>query len=1174
MAGQDPQFSLSDRYLIENGTIYLNGLQAMVRLPLDVARRDRRAGRQTASLITGYEGSPLAGYDLELARWQGLLTDQQIVFRPALNEELAANAVMGSQLASASSRRTNDGVVGYWYGKAPGRDRATDALRHGNLGGAHPDGGALVFVGDDSVAKSSTVPSSSEMALAELGLPVLSPSNPQDVLDLGVHGVEMSRFSGLWVGMKIATNVADGGATTHVAIDRVTPVRPDDHIGGRRYEHEVSAQFLQPTLARLEHSLLNERLDLARRYSVANGLNPVTGAGSGARVGIIVSGMSYLDVKQALGELGLDDADLDRLGVRILKLGMVYPLDRGEIRSFAEGLAEIIVVEEKRSFIEAGVKEILYRQPGAPAVSGKKTPQDEPLLRADADLTPEIIAAALGQRLSLHMELPVLVETPVATRPPLPSPLPLLQRTAYFCSGCPHSRSTRTPETSLVGGGIGCHTMVISMPRSRTGTLIGFAQMGGEGASWLGMEPFVADEHLIQNLGDGTFHHSGSLAIRAAVAAKSHITYRLLYNSAVAMTGGQTPVGVMTVPKIADVLLAEGVQRIAITTEDPRRYRKVSLPSGVRVYHRDDAEKVQRELAKVPGVTVLIHDQECATELRRKRKRGILPEPPERAYINQRVCEGCGDCGQKSNCLSVEPVATEYGRKTRIHQSSCNKDYSCLQGDCPSFISVVPAPSAKAAPRPVVPSISGAILPLPLPGSERNDFNIRLTGIGGTGVVTTAQIIAMAAVAGGRFVQSLDQTGLSQKGGAVVSDVRICTMPVEQANKVGAGQADLYLGCDLLVAAQPTNLSAASPIRTIAVVSTSQTPTGSMITDPSITYPNTIDTEHQISAMTIAERSTYVDARQLSLDLFDDDHYANILLVGIAVQSGALPLDPALLERAITLNGVAVDRNIQAFRRGRQWVADPEAVHGEIASIQAPPVLPVVHPKSADIAEAVRANPDSELATLVLARTNDLIGYQNAAYATRYAAAIEQVRAAEAAIDPDSTRLARAVAQYLHKVMAYKDEYEVARLSVDPLLAADLQAQFGPGYRINYQLQPPILRAFGLKRKINVNGAFQPVFELLYAMRWLRRTPLDPFRHAKVRRTERRLIREYRSTIEAVLRDLTAANLDSAIAIAELPDMIRGYEDIKLESVTRYRVARAELLEEFTTPMAVDPILV
>jgi indolepyruvate ferredoxin oxidoreductase len=1174
MAGQDPQFTMSDRYLIENGTIFLNGLQAMVRLPLEVARRDRRSGRQTASLVTGYEGSPLAGYDLELARWQGLLTDQQILFRPALNEELAANAVMGSQLASASSNRTNDGVVGYWYGKAPGRDRATDALRHGNLGGAHPDGGALVFVGDDSVAKSSTVPSSSEMALAELGLPVLSPSNPQDVLDLGVHGVEMSRFSGLWVGMKIATNVADGGSTTIVGADRIAPVRPDDHIDGKPYVHQVSAQFLQPALTRLEHSLLNERLELARRYAVAGGLNPVTGAGVGARVGIIVSGMSYLDLKQALGELGIDDGDLERLGIRILKLGMVYPLDRGQIRSFAEGLSEIVVVEEKRSFIEAGVKEILYGQPGAPAVSGKVTPEDEPLLRADADLTPEIIATALRRRLSLHMELPVVAEATIATRSPLPSPLPLLARTAYFCSGCPHSRSTRTPEASLVGGGIGCHTMVISMPRSRTGTLIGFAQMGGEGASWIGMEPFVTDEHLIQNLGDGTFHHSGSLAIRAAVAAGSHITYRLLYNSAVAMTGGQTPVGVMTVPRIIQALQAEGVQRIAITTEDPSRYRRVPLPRGVRVYHRDDAEKVQRELTQVPGVTVLIHDQECATELRRKRKRGLLPEPPERAYINQRVCEGCGDCGQRSNCLSVQPVATEYGRKTRIHQSSCNKDYSCLQGDCPSFISVVPAPSAKAAPRPVVPGISGAVLPLPLPGTERNDFNLRLTGIGGTGVVTTSQIIATAAFLSGRFVQSLDQTGLSQKGGAVVSDVRICATPIEQANKVGAGQADLYLGCDLLVAAQPANLSVASPMRTIAIVSTSQTPTGSMVTDPSIAFPDSIDTEHRISAVTRAEASTYVDARQLALDLFDDDHYANILLVGIAVQSGALPLDPSLLERAITLNGVAVEQNIQAFRRGRQLVADPEAVHEAITSIQEPALLPAVHPKAPDIAAAVKASPDSELAMLVLARTNDLIAYQNPAYATRYAALVEQVRSAEAAIDPQSTRLAQAVAQYLHKVMAFKDEYEVARLSVDPLLAADLQAEFGPGYRISYQLQPPILRAFGLKRKISVSGAFQPMFELLYAMRWLRRTPLDPFRYARVRRAERRLVREYRSTIDAVLSGLTGANLDSAIAIAALPDMIRGYEDIKLESLQRYQVARTDLLAEFTAPKAADPILV
>ncbi|MBU6246004.1 MAG: indolepyruvate ferredoxin oxidoreductase family protein [Actinomycetales bacterium] len=1170
------QMTLSDRYLVQDGTIFLNGLQALVRLPLDVARFDRRAGRRTAGYVSGYEGSPLAGYDLELARCRPLMDEHDVLLRPCVNEELAATGVMGTQHACASERRTTDGVVGYWYGKAPGLDRATDALRHGNLGGAHPDGGVLVIVGDDGLAKSSTVPSSSEMALAELGMPVLSPADAQDVLDLGLHGVLLSRFSGLWASIKIATNVADGGRTVRVHPDRIVPVIPDNHVDGVPYVHRVSAHFLQPHLAPLERSLLHDRVELARRYAVANGLNRRHGSTS-ARLGIITAGTSYLPTREALTVLGVDEQAMERTGIAILALGMISPLDPQQIRGFAEGLDEVIVVEEKRPFVEVQVKDILYGLPGAPRISGKRTPEGAPLLRAEADLTATLIAQALRQRLAAYADLPA---DPAAAQAPSRSlrgmSLPLLQRIPYFCSGCPHNRSTRNPDTVLVGAGIGCHTMVVNLPASRTGSLIGFSQMGGEGAMWAGMEPFVADEHLVQNLGDGTFHHSGSLAIRAAVAAGSNITFRLLYNSVVAMTGGQRAVGVMSVPNLVQSLRAEGVRRIVITTDDPRRYRDADLPLDVDVVHRDRLDAIQAELVATPGVTVLINDQECATELRRRRKRGLAREAGRHAYINERVCEGCGDCGDKSNCLSVQPVMTEYGRKTRIHQASCNADETCLSGDCPSFITVVPAHKrgrrTRARTTVIVPDLEASAIPSP-PRPATSDVSMRITGIGGTGVVTVSQVLATAASIGGLFVQSLDQTGLAQKGGAVVSDLRFSAEPVDRANCLGPGQADVYLACDLLVAATDANLEAASPDRTHAIISTTQVPTGAMVADPSVHFPEIDQVLGRLSARMRSER--HVDARALALDLFADDHFANVLLVGMAVQSGLLPLDPANVEQALTLNGVAVERNHQAFRRGRQLVADPDALSAAIAAARPAPAQPAIDPRAARLADLALAGSPADasaLHDLVLRRASDLIAYQGALYAKEYAQFIGRVRAAEAAVDPGSDRLTMAVAQYLHKLMAYKDEYEVARLSVDPALRASIEAEFGSGASYGFMLQPPILRAMGLRRKIRLSRRLTPALHLLARLRFTRGTPLDIFGLARVRRTERALIGEYRAALESALQDLRVDDLDQVVALAELPDMVRGYEDIKLRNVERYRAAVSAALTELTAADRRTPI--
>ena len=1147
---------LQDRYELRDGEIYLSGLQALVRIVLDQNRLDRRNGLDTATFVSGYEGSPLAGFDLELVRQAKLLDQHRVVFRPSVNEELGANAVQGSQLASSVAELTCDGVVGIWYGKAPGLDRATDALRHANLGGAAPTGGVLVLVGDDSIAKSSTVPSSSETAMAEIGMTVLSPSDPQDVLDLGLHGVALSRFSGLWTGMKLATNVVDGAGTAVVRTDQVAPVFPDRTIDGVPYTHQVTADFLQPTLAGLEKSLTSSRPELALRYARANGLNRIEGDPA-ARIGIVTAGAGYLDVRQALAMTGIPTEALATSGIRILKLGMVSPLEPQIVSEFAEGLEEILVVEEKRPFVELAVKDLLYGVPGAPAVYGKRGPDGAQLLRPDADLPPEVIARALAPRILARTgSAPVSVwlerSTARASRP-VRALLPMANRTPFFCSGCPHNRSTAAPDGSLVGAGIGCSALASFMPEERVGTIIGLAQMGGEGVPWIGMAPFVEHRHLLQNLGDGTYHHSGSLAIRASVAARSNITYKLLYNGAVAMTGGQQAVGKMAVPEVIAELLAEGVTRVVVTTEDLDRYKGVRLPKGVDVRHRDRLIETQEELAAIEGVTVLIHDQECATELRRKRKRGKVAEPVERVVINERVCEGCGDCGAKSNCLSVQPVDTEFGRKTQIHQASCNKDFSCLDGDCPSFVSVVPGTAAKPEDRG---TLEATDLPEPVLKVDPADYNLRITGIGGTGVVTTAQIISMAAVMAGMYVRSLDQMGMAQKGGAVVSDIKLSTSPFSGANKVAPGECDLYLGCDLIVAANAVNLEVASADRTIAVVSTSAVPTGAMVTDPTASFPGIEETSTRVVERSHAADSAFADVRHLVDGLFGDDQYANIFQVGMAAQAGALPIDTDVLERAIELNGVAVERNLQAFRRGRQLIADPDALHAAL------PVDTAPRDVASDTARALAAGldlVDASLAELVLRRIDELIGYQNRRYAQRYVTVLQRVQERERAATGVVGPVTAAVAANLYKLMAYKDEYEVARLSLDPELERRVKAQFGADATYSYRLHPPMLRAAGMDRKISLGSWFRPGFRTLYAMRGLRGTRMDPFGRGEVRATERALVDEYVTAVDDALAVLTPATAAQVAQLAGLPDLVRGYESLKMANVTRYRERLAEV---------------
>jgi indolepyruvate ferredoxin oxidoreductase len=1141
------RFTLDDRYSRLEGVAYLTGIQALVRVLVDRSRLDRRAGQETAILVSGYEGSPLAGLDLEIIRRRTLMEEHGVVHQPGLNEELAATALAGTQLARRVGTLNVDAVSGFWYGKSPGLDRASDAIRHANLVGTDPKGGVVALVGDDPAAKSSSVPCVSEMALADLHLPTFYPADSQEVLDFGRHALELSRACGLWTALKVTTNVADGASTALLDDDWAAPDLTAN--GLKPYTHQPDGHSLGARLAVLERSLYDVRLPLAAEYARVSGVNRIDNPDTPARVGIVAAGKTYLDVRQALDRLGIDQQHLSGAGVRLLKLGMVYPVDPTVVREFASGLDEILVVEEKRAFIESTVRDVLYGHVDAPAVYGKRGPDGGVLVPASGELDSDVVGRLLARRLRAHG-----IALTEQAAPHVRSQLPVVSRTPYFCSGCPHNSSTKVPDGSLVGAGIGCHTMVLLMPEEQVGAITGLSQMGGEGLHWVGMAPFVREQHFLQNLGDGTFAHSGSLAIRAAVAANANITYKLLYNSTVAMTGGQAAVGGLPIERVASLLLDEGVGTVVITSDRPKRLRR-RVPRGVQVRHRDDLLDLQTRLAATPGVTVLIHEQECAAEKRRKRRRGKLETPPTRVLINERVCEGCGDCGQKSNCLSVQPVDTDLGRKTRIHQSSCNLDYSCLSGDCPSFLTVVPGKARVFRP---LDDLAPDAVADPEQLFSADQFAMRITGVGGTGVVTVAQVLATAAVIDGRSVRALDQTGLAQKGGAVVSDIKMTKTPRLQASKLGAGECDLYLACDSLVAVDPVQLAVADPARTVAVVSTAEVPTGRMVVDTQAHFPAPEEISGPLESATAGAH--YLDARGLSEHLFDDDQFANMLLVGAAYQSGALPVTASAIERAIELNGAAVDQNLQAFRRGRQAIAHPDALLATAPERTAGGTLGArERARAAELLAGTDIPPSGSLREVLDHRVGDLVAYQNVGYAARYLDFVVQVWAAEKSRVPGSTAVTEAVARHLYKLMAYKDEYEVARLSLDPSLDAAVSEQFGEGARYSYRLHPPVFRALGLKRKLSLGRWFRPAFGALRTLRVVRGTPFDVFGYAHVRRVERQLVVEYRSLVERALCRLDRDTVAEVVSLAELPDMVRGYEDIKLRNVESYRARAAEL---------------
>jgi indolepyruvate ferredoxin oxidoreductase len=1167
-------YRLDDRYTRDSGRVIMSSIQALARLPVEQMRRDRAAGLNTAALLSGYPGSPLGGYDLEVARMKrlhgpGTEASLPLVHRPAVNEELGASAVMGSQLAASRPDAIYDGVIGIWYGKAPGLDRATDAIRHGVFAGTSQHGGVVALVGDDPAAKSSTMPSSSDAALVDLHMPILYPGTPAECLELGLHAVAISRACGLWAAMKIVTPVADAVGTVDLPALTSEPVMPE---GWDAVERHPSAVFLgSARMIAVEKEFRTVRADLAYRYGVINGLNRIPVDPSDAWIGIVSTGYTYYETREALRRLGLTtDEDLAAVGVRLLQLRMPVPFDREMVRRFARGLDEIVVVEEKNPTLEGLIKETLYDLPERPRVVGKHDETGAELIHEyglmDADAMVDALRARLSRRLADRLAPPPRERIQVGSLLPLST-----QRTPFFCSGCPHNWGTKVPDGTLVGAGTGCHGMSLLMDPALVGDTFGITAMGNEGAHWIGMSPFVETEHVVQNFGDGTYFHSGQLAVQAAIGAGARITFKILYNDTVAMTGGQDATFSVGVPALASTLLALGAKRVVVTAPDAKGYDRSGLPREVDVRDRDDIVQVQTELAAVDGVTVLIHHQPCAAELRRGRKRGKVATPATRIAINPRICEGCGDCGAVSNCLSVQPVATPLGRRTRIDQDSCNLDFSCIKGDCPAFMEIDVSGTGDAAGDGGLDaaggrSDAGPAWELPDPPAPTTDdvVRIRLAGIGGTGVVTTAQMMGTAAMLDGWHVHGLDQTGLSQKAGPVISDVVLTRNDADSTNLIGAGQTSTLLALDGLVGASDPVLAACDPHSTRVVLSTTRTPTGRMVSDPSIPYP--ADAEIEVRLHAVSTDVLAGDASRLSRVLLGDAAHANVLVLGAAVQSGAVPVTVATLRRAVELNGVAVEANLRALEWGRAWAADPERVEAEVARLRVAsgdmlsvPELP------RDLRSRVDAMglPDDTAETVRMLAA-DLVGYQDARYAGRFLDVVGRVAAAEHALPdraepagPDprdgADELTATVARSLHKLMAYKDEYEVARLMLLP--EADVAAaEAGTGPR-SYLLHPPMLKALGRRGKIRFDERTRPAFAALARGKRLRGTRLDPFGRTEMRRMERALVGEYVGVVARLVAGLRPVTHARAVEIAAMPDAIRGYEELKERRAQEYRVA-------------------
>ncbi|ALS59506.1 indolepyruvate ferredoxin oxidoreductase family protein [Pandoraea norimbergensis] len=1162
--------TLDDKYTLERGRAYMSGIQALVRLPMLQQARDAAAGLNTAGYISGYRGSPLGGLDLSLWKAKQHLAGHNIVFQPGLNEDLAATAVWGSQQVNLYPAKF-DGVFSMWYGKGPGVDRSMDVLKHGNSAGSSKHGGVLVLAGDDHAAKSSTLAHQSEHVFKAAGIPVLYPSNVQEYLDYGLHGWAMSRYSGLWVAMKCVTDVVESSASVMIDPHNVDIRLPNDFI---MPPDGLNIRWPDPPLVQ-EARMIDHKWYAALAYVRANKLDRVTIDSDNARFGIMTGGKAYLDVCQALADLGLDEATCQRIGIRLYKVGCVWPLEAQGARAFAQGLQEILVVEEKRQILEYQIKEELYnwRDDVRPRVYGKfdekdgaggewSVPMANWLLPAHYELSPALIAKAIATRLE-KFELPSDVRDRINTRlkvieakeQALAKPRVAAERKPWFCSGCPHNTSTNVPEGSRAIAGIGCHYMTVWMDR-KTDT---FSQMGGEGVPWIGQAPFSCDEHIFANLGDGTYFHSGLLAIRAAISSKVNITYKILYNDAVAMTGGQPVDGTLSVPQIVAQVAAEGAEKIVIVTDEPEKYEGVKLVGDVPIYHRSELDRVQRELRLVKGTTILVYDQTCATEKRRRRKRGAYPDPAKRVVINEAVCEGCGDCSVKSNCLSVEPLETEFGTKRQINQSTCNKDFSCVNGFCPSFVTVEGGQLRKPKTAKVD---NEGLPPLPEPALPQitRPYGILVTGVGGTGVVTIGGLLGMAAHLENKGVTTLDVTGLAQKGGAVTSHVQIALQPDDiHATRIAMGDARVVIGCDAITTATDDTLSRVQHGVTNIVVNSAHTPTADFIRNPNWRFPGS-STENDIRAAA-GDNVDFVDANHLALRLLGDTIYTNPFVLGFAWQKGWVPLSYAALTRAIELNGVSIEKNKQAFEWGRRAAHDLASVRKLAQQGETPE-------SSAAGGKLITLHSPKALDALIQRRYDQLVAYQDRAYAERFKQTVDRVRTAESAIDNGASQmpLTEAVARALYKLMAYKDEYEVARLYTDPAFMKKLNEQFEGDFSVHFHLAPPSLAKHDDKGHL-IKKSYGPwmmkAFGVLAKFKGLRGGAFDIFGRTEERRTERALIGEYEALVNELISHLNERNTSLAVQLAELPQEIRGYGHVKDQNLAATRIKWTKLLTQF-----------
>ena len=1147
--------SLDDKYALTEGLVYITGTQALVRAAMEQHVRDMAAGLKTACFISGYRGSPMHNLDKELWAAERFLPEAEIRFLPAVNEDLAATAIWGTQQVGIFGDAKYDGVYSMWYGKGPGIDRSIDAIRHAHAAGTAANGGVLCVVGDDHPLSSTDSPAAHETLFADMRMPVLYPANVQEVVDYALYGWAMSRFSGSWVGFKLIPDTVDTTASIVGDPQRLSIVTPNDveiPAGG------LGLRF-PDTWKEYEERIERYKIPAAIAFGRANEINRISHASAKPRYGIVATGKAWTDVRQALQELGIDRTMAADLGITVLKIGMPYPADDALFRSFADGLEEILVVEEKHQLTETQLKSALYSLPDGrrPRIVGRTDERGTRILPVFPEYSPDDVTRVLASRIAhFHTSdrakarvefLETRAKADEARKPLSVARLP------YFCSGCPHNTSTHVPDGSRAMGGVGCHYMATYMDRNN----MTHCHMGGEGLNWVGQEPFVETDHIFQNMGDGTYYHSGLLAIRACVAAKTNITFKVLFNDAVAMTGGQPHDGPLTPNAIALQVHAEGVEKVVLVSDEPEKYSPHSnLPPNTQIEHRRALDRVQKDLRAIQGVTVLIYDQTCAAEKRRRRKRGKMIDPPRRILINDLVCEGCGDCNAKSNCLSVTPLDTTFGRKRQIDQSACNKDYSCVEGFCPSFVSVMGGQPKRldAAPRELLAALPEPKRPALEPGKP---YSILIAGVGGTGVVTIGAMLTMGAHIEGNVFSSIDQFGMAQKGGAVTSHLRIAAQEDDiGAVKLNAGGADLVLGCDSLVTGDDLALSVMAEDKTAVIVNTHEQITGHFTRDPDLKFPTDQVADRLVKAAG-SSKVRFVDATRLATRLLGDSIASNLFMLGYAYQLGLVPVGAAAIEKAIELNGVAVPLNKDAFAWGRQAAVDIDAVN-----------------EVAERAIVAREMPQG-LDEIVEHRVRELTAYQDAAYAARYRALVENVRQAETASAPGMTGLADAVARYAYKLMAYKDEYEVARLYTDGRFLKQLTGAFEGDYTLKFHLAPPLLTKrhpeTGLRDKTTYGAWMLPAMKLLAKLKGLRGTAFDIFGYSEERRAERRMIGEYEVVVDELIGGLNHDNHALAVEIATLPEGLRGYGHVKERHIAEVAAEKDHLMGLWRNPQRVAP---